>query len=107
MKRELTDSSQEALVDRRTVPRLDIEQVRARLRRAAEEECVPGSEAYKRAALHALIMDRLAPLLRERPTYVPASWRTGGQGGRTGNSSTTGNSNTGQSSTTDNWNTGN
>ena len=104
MKRELADSSQEALVDRRTVPRLDIEQVRARLRRAAEEECVPGSEAYKRAALHALIMDRLAPLLRERPTYVPPSWRAGGQGG---NSSTTGNSSTGQSSTTGSWNTGN
>ena len=103
MKRELTYSSQAALVDRRTVPRLDIEQVRARLRRAAEEECVPGSEAYRRAALHALIMDRLAPLLRAE-TYVPPSWRTGGQGG---NSSTTGNSNTGQSSTTGNWNTGN
>ena len=69
------------LAERHTCPRLDVEQVRARLRRAAEEECVPGSEAFKAAELRALIMQRLSPLLLERRTYVPAPGR-GGKGWR-------------------------
>ena len=58
---------------KRSCPRLDVEQVRARLRRAAEEECVPGSAAYASAELQAHISQLLAPLLRDRPTYVPAA----------------------------------
>ena len=57
---------------KRSCPRLDVEQVRDRLRRAAEEECVPGSRAYAQAELQAQILQRLAPLLRVWPTYVPA-----------------------------------
>ena len=57
---------------KRSCPRLDVEQVRARLRRAAEEECVSGSHAYACAELQAQVRQRLAPLLRVWPTYVPA-----------------------------------
>ena len=51
-----------------------VEQLRDRLRRAAEEQKIPGSRAYAVAELQAQALQRLAPLYRVWPTswYVPA-----------------------------------
>ena len=68
-------------MDIQNLPMAVLEQVRDRLRRAAEEECVPGSRAYAQAELQAQILQRLAPLLRVWPTYVPAPRSTRGDGG--------------------------